>query len=135
MDMLILLLPLVLLFFIMSRGRKQQRQLSDLQASLAPGQEVITTAGLHGRIVEVHDTSVVLEVAPGVRTTWARPAIGRRLDAVAPAEPDTGASAATLTEPDAAPGSRSSARPSTASSPLGDQDPASSTDRPDRTDR
>lgn len=91
MDILILLLPLLLLFFVMSRGRKQQRQMAELQASLSPGLEVITTAGLHARVVEVHDTTVVLEIAPGVRSTWARPAVARRVEAAAPA-PDTAAS-------------------------------------------
>lgn len=83
MDILILLLPLALLFFIMSRGRKQQRALAELQSSLAPGQRVITTAGLHATVVEVGDTTVVLEPAPGLRTTWARQAVARTVpDAV-----------------------------------------------------
>ena len=97
MDLLILLVPLVLLFFVMSRGRKQQRALADLQSALAPGQRVITTAGLHATVVEVGDTTVVLEASPGVRTTWARQAVARTVpDALADAVP---AEASSLTEP------------------------------------
>ena len=100
-DVLILLLPLVLLLFIMSRGRRQQRALATLQASLAPGQRVITTAGLHATVVEVGDTTVVLEPAPGVRTTWARQAVVRTVADAAHDVVPTDASS--LTEP--APGS------------------------------
>ena len=92
-DVLILLLPLVLLLFIMSRGRRQQRALAELQSSLAPGQRVITTAGLHATVVEVGETTVVLEPAPGLRTTWARQAVVRTIPDVVPTD------ASSLTEP------------------------------------
>ena len=97
MDILILLLPLLLLFWIMSRGRKQQRTLAELQSSLTPGQRVVTTAGLHATVVEVGDTTVVLEPAPGVRTTWARQAVARTVPTAVPAD------ASTLSEPTSGP--------------------------------
>jgi preprotein translocase subunit YajC len=48
-----------------------------MQSQLAVGQEVMTTSGLFGRLVELDTDSVVLEVADGVRLKWARPAIAR----------------------------------------------------------
>ncbi|MBF5083707.1 preprotein translocase subunit YajC [Quadrisphaera sp. INWT6] len=76
MDALILLLPVLLLLWLVLRGRKQQRAVSDMQSTLAVGQRVMTTSGLYARIVEVGDTTIDLEVADGVRTTWARAAVG-----------------------------------------------------------
>jgi preprotein translocase subunit YajC len=94
---LILLIPLLLITF---RARKQQRSFSDLQASLKPGQRVITTAGLHGTIVELRDDVAVLDVADGVQLQWARAAIGRVLSEApgdgqqAPTDDDTESGAA-----------------------------------------
>lgn len=70
----LILLPLLLIIF---RGRKQQRAFASTQSRIAAGQDVMTTAGLHARIVEVDGDVVVLEVADGVRVRWAKAAIGQ----------------------------------------------------------
>ena len=89
MDALILLLPVLLLLWLVLRGRKQQRAVSDMQSTLAVGQRVMTTSGLYARIVEVGDTTIDLEVADGVRTTWARAAVARKVeDAVVTEAPE-----------------------------------------------
>lgn len=93
MELLLPLIFLLPLLFIVSRSRKQQRQTAELQARLEVGQEVMTSSGAFGRIVEVEDSVVVLEMAPGVRLRWVRQAVTRILD-----EPAGGAS----TAPDAA---------------------------------
>jgi preprotein translocase subunit YajC len=75
-----LLLPLVLLLpllFIMMRTRRQQREVVELQGRIAPGQEVMTTAGMYARVAAVDDAVVTLEIADGVRVRYARRAIGR----------------------------------------------------------
>ncbi|HVE62726.1 MAG TPA: preprotein translocase subunit YajC [Mycobacteriales bacterium] len=65
------------------------RALQATQASLAPGQRVITTAGLHGTVVEVDDGDVLLEAAPGVVLRFARGAIAQTIS-----EPTLGGAAA-----------------------------------------
>jgi preprotein translocase subunit YajC len=47
--------------------------------SLQQGDEVITSAGIYGTIIDLDDEVVSLEVAEGVRLRIARMAIGRRL--------------------------------------------------------
>jgi preprotein translocase subunit YajC len=50
--------------------RPQQKRMKDQQAMLgrlAAGDEVVTTGGILGRITEVNDTFVTLEIADGVR--------------------------------------------------------------------
>ncbi len=77
MELIILALPLVLLWLMVSRGRKQQRELLAQQDSVTPGTRVMTTSGLYAEVVEVDGEAVVLEIAPGVRTRWTKRAIGQ----------------------------------------------------------
>jgi preprotein translocase subunit YajC len=79
-QLLILALPLLLIVFMMVSQRKRQRQVVDFQSQLDVGQEVVTTSGLFGRITQVDDTSVHLEVAPGVVVRYDRRAIGSKAD-------------------------------------------------------
>jgi preprotein translocase subunit YajC len=80
-GLLILAVPLVLLWLFTARTRRQQRTQGQLQASLQPGSRVMTTSGLMGTVVSADDPeTVVLEIAPGLHTTWVRPAIARVVD-------------------------------------------------------
>jgi preprotein translocase subunit YajC len=72
---LVLLGVLLLVLFRTNRGRLRAAQ--ELQQKLAPGQEIMTTAGLYGTVVEVRDDVLVLEAAPGVMVRWARPAVAK----------------------------------------------------------
>lgn len=49
--------------------------------SLQAGDDVLTSAGIYGSIVDLDDEVVTLQVAEGVRLRVARMAIGRRLTA------------------------------------------------------
>ncbi|HHU11431.1 MAG TPA: preprotein translocase subunit YajC [Intrasporangiaceae bacterium] len=77
-SFLILLLPLLLLVVLVLSQRRRARALQDFQASVQVGDEVITTAGLYGRIVGLDDAIVRLEVAPDVILRFDRRAIGTR---------------------------------------------------------
>src|SRR5699024_5812906 len=57
----------------------------ETQNNLAIGDEVMTTAGLHGVITGLGDTTVDMEIADGVVTRWERVAIRERISE----EPDT----------------------------------------------
>jgi preprotein translocase subunit YajC len=80
------LLPFVLIlvafyFLIVRPARTRQKAALELQQRLAPGVEVMTTAGIYGTVVGVADTTVQLEVAPGVTLRVAKPAVGQVIDA------------------------------------------------------
>lgn len=93
-SLLLLAVTLGLVFMIVSRGRRQQREVQAVQAALVPGVEVMTSSGLQGTLVELTDDgTAVLEVAPGVTTRWDRRAVARVIE---PASTD----AATDTEDD-----------------------------------
>jgi preprotein translocase subunit YajC len=74
--------PLVLLWalFIYPQ-QKRVRAHQQLVASLAEGDEVVLSAGIHGRIVELGADELRLEVAPGVTIRVARQAVLRRAEA------------------------------------------------------
>ncbi|MFE7800206.1 preprotein translocase subunit YajC [Nocardia sp. NPDC057440] len=76
-----LLFPLVLVglfvsMYLMSRRQKREAQkVADMQGSLKVGDQVTTTSGLYGTVVDLDDTTVDLEIAEEVVTTWLRLAI------------------------------------------------------------
>ena len=64
-------------FLIIRPQRNRARQAAQLQARLVPGVEIMTTAGMFGRVIEVNDDGVVLEISPGVQARFAKAAVGR----------------------------------------------------------
>ncbi|MGC4807311.1 preprotein translocase subunit YajC [Micromonospora sp. DT233] len=96
MPILMIALLFGVMYFMMIRPQqKRRREAEQMQAALAPGDEVVTIGGLYGTVASVDDDTVLLEVAPGVQTRYARPAIARvvsqadRVEAVEATEPLT----------------------------------------------
>ena len=68
--------------FYLLLWRPQKRRMTavrDLQAQLREGDEVMTTSGIYGRIIELRDDELMLEIAPGTNIRMARGAVGSRL--------------------------------------------------------
>ena len=94
-QLIFLVLMIALLVFMFSRTRKQQRAQVEMQSSVGPGAEVMTSSGTYGTVVAVDGDVVTLEIAPGVRTRWARRAVARVVTpALAGADEAPGATAA-----------------------------------------
>jgi preprotein translocase subunit YajC len=75
-PILLLALLAIMLFVLPARQRKKmQAQAQAMQHSLTIGTPVMTTSGLHGTVAALGETTVDLEIAPGVVATFARPAI------------------------------------------------------------
>jgi preprotein translocase subunit YajC len=90
-------LLILLILMLLNRTRRQQRVMASVQASIQPGLWAMTTSGLHGKVISAGDEpTVVLEIAPGVHTRWARLAIAEVFD-TDPAVPATEASIVDLT--------------------------------------
>jgi len=90
MDLTSLLFPvLILLLFIpiFLSGRRQRKQMQEMQAlqnALEPGDVVMTTSGLRGTVVDAsYEDTIDLEISDGVVTTWVRAAVKNKV----PAEP------------------------------------------------
>jgi preprotein translocase subunit YajC len=68
MSFLPLLLIIVVFYFFMIRPQvKRQKETRKFRESLAKGDKVVTTGGIYGKIVEVKETTIVLEVAKDVQ--------------------------------------------------------------------
>jgi preprotein translocase subunit YajC len=85
MDLLPLLLMFGLLglmmYFMSRRQRKAQEQQRNLQDSLAVGDRVMTTSGMYGTICDTSsDTTIGLEIAPGLETEWLRAAVREKVN-------------------------------------------------------
>ncbi len=75
-PLIMLVLLAVLLFVLPARQRRtMQARAQALQESLTVGTPVMTTSGMHGTVARLDETTVDLELAPGVVVTFVRAAI------------------------------------------------------------
>lgn len=81
---LISFLPLIILFgifyFMLIRPQmKRAKEHRSMVAALGKGDEVVTNGGLAGRVDELGDAFVTLEIAPGVKVKLQKQAISQVL--------------------------------------------------------
>lgn len=67
MIVMMLLIVAVFYFFMIRPQSKKQKEIRKFREGLQNGDKVITAGGIHGRIKEVKEDSVILEVAENVR--------------------------------------------------------------------
>ena len=74
---ILMLVGFVVIFYLLTwmAQRKRAKEQRDLVNSLATGDEVITNAGIYGKITQVADDYVVLSVANGVELKMQKMAI------------------------------------------------------------
>ncbi|MGF1430617.1 preprotein translocase subunit YajC [Kitasatospora sp. LaBMicrA B282] len=80
LNLIILLLPIAAIFLMFRSQKKRQAQAQEMQSAMAPGSPVRTIGGLYGQVKAVNDSSVELEIAPGVVTHFAKSAIAAVID-------------------------------------------------------
>jgi len=79
MWVLILVMVLVFYMLLIRPQRKRSREHEEMVSKIERGDEVVTIGGVHGIIKRMTEDTVVLEVDKGVRITFARSAISRRV--------------------------------------------------------
>ena len=73
MSILMIVLIFVVFYFFMIRPQsKRQKEIRKFQDSLESGSKVITSGGIYGKVKEVKDNVVVVEVADNVRIKVAK---------------------------------------------------------------
>lgn len=79
-----LLLPFIVLIgamFLMTRSaKKKQQQAMNMRDQVQPGTGIRTIGGLYGTVKEVGEDTVLLEIAPGVHSHFAKNSIGAVLE-------------------------------------------------------
>ncbi|MDR1115998.1 MAG: preprotein translocase subunit YajC [Tannerella sp.] len=54
-------------FFMIRPQQKRQKEIQKTREAMKVGDKVVTAGGIHGKIKEISDTSMLIEVAEGVR--------------------------------------------------------------------
>jgi len=79
-------IPLLLLFvgvFYFLVFRPQQKEAAEHQklvAGLQKGDKVVTSGGIHGRVVEARSDTLLLEISPGAQLVVDRDVVKRKVD-------------------------------------------------------
>jgi preprotein translocase subunit YajC len=95
------ILVVAFFFLIVLPQRRRMAAHRALVDAMQVGDEIVTTAGIHGTVRELADTTVRVEIAPGVVVTLARGAVSqrRRPDAAVTEEPASPSPPDTRAEP------------------------------------
>jgi preprotein translocase subunit YajC len=73
MQMLPLAMILAVFYFLLIRPQQQKaKEHEDFVKALKKGELVVTSSGLFGRIVDLRDHDVTLEIAPNVKVRYER---------------------------------------------------------------
>lgn len=77
---IVTLLPFIVLIgamFLMTRSAKKKQQAAvQMRNEMQPGTGIRTIGGMYATVKEIHDDTVLLEVAPGVHALYAKNAVG-----------------------------------------------------------
>lgn len=57
----------IMYFFMIRPQNKKQKEIANFRKNLEVGQSVITAGGIYGKVKEIEDTAVILEIASGVK--------------------------------------------------------------------
>lgn len=71
-----LVLIIIVFYFFMIRPQQQKlKEHKKFIEALKKGDKVVTTAGIHGKIVDLNDTTFLIEVESGVKIRFDRSAV------------------------------------------------------------
>lgn len=66
-GMIMIIAMIVIFYFFMIRPQsKKQKELKKAREAMQKGDNVVTAGGIHGKIKEINDNTILMEVAPGV---------------------------------------------------------------------
>lgn len=66
-GMIMIVLMIVIFYFFMIRPQqKKQKELKRQREAMQNGDKVVTAGGIHGRVKEIKEQTIIIEVAPGV---------------------------------------------------------------------
>ena len=72
---MMVLLFVVFYFFMIRPQQKKAKDARKFRESLQKGAKVVTIGGLHGKVVDVNDKTVLLEVSDGVKMRFEKSAV------------------------------------------------------------
>jgi preprotein translocase subunit YajC len=67
-SILMMVLIFVVFYFFMIRPQsKRQKEIKKQREAMQPGDKVVTSGGIYGKVKEIKDTTVIVEIAENVR--------------------------------------------------------------------
>lgn len=69
------LMIVVFYFFMIRPQNKRQKELKNFRESLKEGDKVVTTGGIHGKVAQIKDNAILVEVDNNVRIKFDKAAI------------------------------------------------------------
>ncbi|MCT4560620.1 MAG: preprotein translocase subunit YajC [Crocinitomicaceae bacterium] len=79
-QIVMLVLILVVFYFFMIRPQmKKQKELKKFREEMKPGDKVVTIGGIHGKILEINDTTVLLN-SEGSKIRFDKSAISQNFE-------------------------------------------------------
>jgi preprotein translocase subunit YajC len=85
MTFMPLLFIMVIFYFFMIRPQmKRQKELQAFRSSLAKGDKVVTTGGIYGKIMEIKDNHVIMQIDDNVNIRVDKAAIIKDMSDAAP---------------------------------------------------
>jgi preprotein translocase subunit YajC len=67
--LMIVLMFVVIYFFMIRPQQKRQKEIKKFRESIKNGDKVITAGGIYGKVKDVKETTITLEIADNVRIT------------------------------------------------------------------
>lgn len=66
-GMIMIIAMIVIFYFFMIRPQsKKQKEIKRAREAMQKGDSVVTAGGIHGKIKEISENTILMEVAPGV---------------------------------------------------------------------
>lgn len=80
---MLVLIFVVMWFFMIRPQRKQQKELQAFRDGLKKGDKVVTAGGIFGTVVEIKETTLLLEVDKDVKIRVAKSSVSRDYESAA----------------------------------------------------
>ena len=81
-----LLIIVVMWFFMIRPQMKRQKELKAFRDSLKKGDKIVTTGGIYGKVMEINDFTILMEVEGGVKLKVDKSAVIKDMTDAVPAK-------------------------------------------------
>ena len=74
--MIMMLGMIAIMYFFMIRPQmKKAKEQKKFREGLKKGDKIVTIGGLHGKIAEIHDTTIIIETETGIKLKFEKSAV------------------------------------------------------------
>ena len=79
-QIIFLVLIIVVFYFFMIRPQmKKQKEITKFRASLKKGDKIVTTGGIYGKVADINENIIKVEIAPNITVKVDKSAVVREM--------------------------------------------------------